>query len=111
MKTILKVFIGCIVFMVILGQLVDLGALEPGDKNLKNIELAVRMDMEDTATKTLNYPSTFDSGSFFLIGNEASLFYSGQNAFGVESSLVLYADVEYDIETTEYKITNIRKNK
>jgi len=109
MKTILKVFIGCIAFVVILGQLVDLGQ-SPEDKNLESIKLAVRMDMEDTAIKTLNNPNTFNSNNFSLINNKAALYYSGQNAFGVASLLALYADVEYDIETTEYKITNIRKN-
>ena len=110
MKIIAKVFIGCIAFIMILGQLVELGGSQE-QKNLETIKLVVRQDMESVAISKLNYRSTFKSSSFFLTGNNASLYYSGANAFGVRSSFSLYADVNYNIDTTEYSITNIRTKK
>tara|TARA_R110000796_G_scaffold1093_1_gene4205 strand:- start:771 stop:1103 length:333 start_codon:yes stop_codon:yes gene_type:complete len=110
MKIIAKVFIGCIAFIMILGQLVDLGQ-SPEDKFNDNVKASVRIDMENAASRSLNYPSTYRSDGFFLINGEASLYYYGANAFGVESYFSLHADVESFIETETYKITNLRSNK
>ena len=110
MKIIAKVFIGCIAFIMILGQLVALGE-SPEDKNRENIKISVRMDLEDAAKRTLNYASTYEYSSFFLIKGEATLFYSGKNAFGVKSTFVIYANVTSDIEKGLYKVTNVRTKK
>ena len=103
MKTLFKVFIGAVLFFIFL-SFTGLGKAD----NLEVIKIAVRMDLEDLAESRLNYKSTFRTKSFFLIGNEATLYYSGKNAFGIESSFALYADVKYNLETTAYSINNIR---
>ena len=107
MKIIAKVFIGCIAFIMILGQLVQLGKT-PEQKFNESVKISVRMDMEDAAARTLRNPVTLKSTNFFLIDGKASLYYSGSNAFGVRSSFSLYADVESFIETEQYIITNLR---
>jgi len=114
MKIIAKVFIGCIAFIMILGQLVDLGESKE-DKMLKRVESSVQWDLEKIAEKTLNYRSTYKHKMFVMypsteVGVKATAYltYTGANAFGVRTEMTVRCDVWYDLETGMYKIANIK---
>ena len=119
MKTFFKIVIGffaLLVAMQVLG-----GFLGDDNDSLRKVKLAVEMDLEDAAKSKLNYSSTYDKRSFTLTdtksytkGDElfteadAKLIYTGENAFGRQSTFVMTAEVQYNLETTGYKVINIK---
>ena len=114
MKIIAKVFIGSIVFIMILGQLVDLGESKE-DKVLKRVESSVQWDLGKIAEKTLNYPTTYKHKRFVMypsteVGVKATAYltYTGANAFGVRTEMTIRCDVWYNADTGLYKIANIK---
>lgn len=107
MKRLIKLALGVFLFFMFIGGILELTKSDE-EVNLDTIKLAVRMDLEDIAKRTLRNPSTFKSSSFFMADSLATLYYSGANAFGVESTESIKAKVKYDIETTKYSVKVIK---
>ena len=121
MKTLFKIFIGAILFFIALGVLGNFVDLEPEGGNLSEIKLAVEMDLEAAAKARLNFVKTYDKGIFLMTetksytkGDEvlteadATLTYTGENAFGKTSTFIMTAEVQYNLETTAYKVINVK---
>tara|TARA_R110000796_G_scaffold140922_2_gene257120 strand:- start:171 stop:542 length:372 start_codon:yes stop_codon:yes gene_type:complete len=121
MKTLFKVFIGAILFFIALGVLGNFVGLDSEGGNLSEIKLAVEMDLEAAAKARLNFAKTYDKGVFVMTETEsytkgdevlteadATLSYTGENAFGKTSTFIMTAEVQYNLETTAYKVINIK---